>query len=290
MAELELLKKRMLNANPFEDDFKRAPSSVQFEEESKPVQASGNEIVNINNIIQKRVSESIDDEPVDELLVDRLRAFKERRQGKTPSNQLSKTALAEGKLQAKLGGKGSFKDTMSLRRMWAGLPTTKDTQDIVQSFTKIRTARDTPAGNMGLIFNFMKMLDPGSVVRESEFRAAGKAGDLPDKIQSAYDLIISGKKLTVKQRADFFTTAHEIYKGQKESQASIDSQFQGLAGEAGITSKIPVQFFRKGLDSQPKWVRDYNKKERAKELEGEVREGANGKFYQVLDGQVKEVK
>ena len=50
------------------------------------------------------------------------------------------------------------------------------------NYSKIRTAQkaDTAAGDLSLIFGYMKMLDPGSVVREGEFATAQNAGGISD--------------------------------------------------------------------------------------------------------------
>lgn len=112
---------------------------------------------------------------------------------------------------------------------------TKDFRAVRDSFNRIQASADnpTPAGDLSLIFNYMKMLDPGSVVRESEFAVAANAAPLltrygldPEKLQGVWE----GQKLTPEQRADFLTRAEQLYGEQ-------DATFQGLADAYSETAK-----------------------------------------------------
>lgn len=67
-----------------------------------------------------------------------------------------------------------------------------------------------PAGDLALIFNYMKMLDPGSTVRESEFATAENAGSVETRLWQTYNKIVSGEKLTVGQRKQFVGRAKAL--------------------------------------------------------------------------------
>ena len=56
---------------------------------------------------------------------------------------------------------------------------------------------------ISLIFGFMKMLDPGSVVREGEFATAQNAASIPDRIRNAYNRALEGTRLNPQQREMF---------------------------------------------------------------------------------------
>lgn len=58
------------------------------------------------------------------------------------------------------------------------------------------------AGDMALVFGFMRMLDPDSVVRESEFANAQDTAGLVGKLKATYNKIVNGQFLTPLQRAD----------------------------------------------------------------------------------------
>ena len=68
----------------------------------------------------------------------------------------------------------------------------------------------SPAGDVSMIFAFMKMIDPGSVVRESEFATAANTGSIPVRVWSLYNRIVTGERLTTGQRADFAKQAQNL--------------------------------------------------------------------------------
>lgn len=109
-----------------------------------------------------------------------------------------------------LGGRIS-----ELRKEFTGNNATKDFQKIVSAFTKIQSAaaNPSPASDMSLIFNYMKMLDPGSTVREGEYATAQNATNIPNRIRNAFNSAKDGTKLNHVQRADFATAAGRIYDG-----------------------------------------------------------------------------
>lgn len=72
------------------------------------------------------------------------------------------------------------------------------------------------AGDIGLIFNYMKTLDPGSTVREGEFATAANAGGVGTKVLNLYNKVISGERLTPEQRGAFFKQSKDIYTKSKD--------------------------------------------------------------------------
>jgi len=112
------------------------------------------------------------------------------------------------------------------------------------NFKKINAARSTPAGDVSLIFNFMKMLDPTSVVREGEQATAAAAGPLIDRVTlGAYNKAVLGTKLLPKQRADFKAEAQNIFASQMGAQLRREREFTGIAKRAGMNPKDVVLDF-----------------------------------------------
>jgi GH24 family phage-related lysozyme (muramidase) len=113
--------------------------------------------------------------------------------------------------------------------------------DTQAAFGRIHSVADsaTAAGDLALIFNFMKMLDPGSVVRESEFRSAEQAKSwlartekdglvIPSSVKTAIqkaDPDQSGAFLLPSQRQDFLSQARNIYDSNVDSQVRRQDQF-----------------------------------------------------------------
>ena len=65
----------------------------------------------------------------------------------------------------------------------------------------------TAASDVALLFNFMKMLDPKSIVRESEFKTAQNMGSLPQARHASLKSAVNWKKLTDKQRTQIYEEA-----------------------------------------------------------------------------------
>ena len=126
-----------------------------------------------------------------------------------------------------------------MRKERSGLPTTKATQEVSAAFNKVQKAAEEPsaAGDLSLIFNYMKMLDPGSVVREGEFANAQNAAGVPTRVQNLYNRVISGERLSGMQRGDFMKQAGKVYSAQKAVQDRVDKSFMDLAQKRGIDPK-----------------------------------------------------
>lgn len=109
-------------------------------------------------------------------------------------------------------------------------------------------ALQTGAGDMGLIYGYMKMLDPGSVVRESEFATAAQAGSYGQQIQGLVSRIISGERLPEEVRQQFVQSAEGIYSETSQNLGDINTQFSTRAQNYGVD---PDMFIRQPEAYQP---------------------------------------
>lgn len=112
----------------------------------------------------------------------------------------------------------------------------KDYNDALTGFYKVvEAAKDpSPAGDIALIFGYMKTLDPTSTVREGEFATAQNAGSVPTQIQSLYNKIINGERLTADQRADFVNSAKTQFTVYEERKQLADQYYSDLATRNNI--------------------------------------------------------
>lgn len=133
----------------------------------------------------------------------------------------------------------------SLRKEYIGLPTTKQTQDVSASIERVRQAGANPsaAGDLGLIFNYMKMLDPGSTVREGEFANAQNAAGVPEQVRNLWNRAKSGERLNPAQRMDFMTQAERQYQAQLDAQKNFESQYSDLARRLGVSPQDVLMTF-----------------------------------------------
>lgn len=128
------------------------------------------------------------------------------------------------------------KTAAELRKELMGLPPVKALQDVTASYEKIKSTatKPSPAGDISLITAYMKMLDPGSTVREGEFANAQNAAGVPERVVSLYNSVVNGKKLDDPQRADFVNQAANLYAAHYNRYKPLADEYGGLADRAGV--------------------------------------------------------
>ena len=103
---------------------------------------------------------------------------------------------------------------------------TKKTKELVESeisYNKLAEARNAKdgVGDLAMVFSFMKMLDPGSVVRESEFSAAQNTAGLLQKLRVAAAQIKEGDLLSDEQRTSFLELSKKFLDAGRLHMAKI---------------------------------------------------------------------
>ena len=143
---------------------------------------------------------------------------------------------------------GNFSQENTLRSQY--LTQTQPYTGIAQAFNKISAAAKDPsaAGDLSLIFGYMKILDPASVVREGEFATAQNAAGIPTQVSNMYNKVISGERLSDTQRADFINQARNLVKSQKGQLDNFNATYRGIATNYRLDpEKIIIDPF-KGID------------------------------------------
>ena len=147
------------------------------------------------------------------------------------------------------------KDVVTARKEFSSLPPVKQFSDQTSAYGRVVASVNdpSPSGDLALIFNFMKVLDPGSVVREGEFATAQNAGGIDQRTRSLYNRITSGERLTPEQRADFADRATRLYSEAQSQYQSIAEQYAGFAEQAGlpVDQVIPDFSYSKDLYTKP---------------------------------------
>lgn len=102
------------------------------------------------------------------------------------------------------------------RTEFMGLPEVREFNGIRNSYRQIRSLADRgdAMSDMGLVFSYMKMLDPGSAVREQEYASAANAAGVPDRIRNLYNNALAGEILSPRQRAEMVEAAQTIYQSR----------------------------------------------------------------------------
>ena len=109
-------------------------------------------------------------------------------------------------------GQKGYENESKLRNDFKSEPIYKDFQDMKSAHAQIQAgiAQGTPISDTAVATKIMKLLDPGSVVRESELAIAMAAAGKMDRMQNYVQMQISGEKLTPQQRKDFGALADEL--------------------------------------------------------------------------------
>jgi hypothetical protein len=137
-----------------------------------------------------------------------------------------------------LGTKETFKNERDLRNDFQGLPTTKAFREVQGAYDQINFALKNPsaANDLAAATKFMKLLDPGSVVRESELAMAMSATGLLDRVNNYADMMAKGYKLTPKQREDFYKSAEGLYSAASNRYNDAASEFRTIASDYGLNA------------------------------------------------------
>jgi len=92
----------------------------------------------------------------------------------------------------------------------------------------------SPAGDLAGATKIMKLLDPGSVVRESELGMAMAASGLMDRVQNYASMVMSGTTLTPTQRADFQKLADALYSESVNQYNAKRGEYRGIVERNGL--------------------------------------------------------
>lgn len=139
----------------------------------------------------------------------------------------------------------SSKDVATLRKEFDQLPEVKTFKTMRASMQQIMALGNNPnasaTDDVALIFSYMKMLDPTSVVREGEFATAQNTGGIPDQIRNAYNKAISGNRLNAEQRKSMVNSAAKVYYPVRENYNNVANQYHGYARDFGIDPNAIAQ-------------------------------------------------
>lgn len=114
---------------------------------------------------------------------------------------------------------------------------TKNFTDVQEAYRRIQAAEDNAAGDLSLIFSYMKMLDPGSVVREGEFATAQNAAGVPQRVVNLYNRILEGERLGEKQRKQFRGQAEKLFGAAGKRENEVRSGLEKVIKNYGLNAE-----------------------------------------------------
>ena len=138
-----------------------------------------------------------------------------------------------------------FKQEQDARKDYISTPEVKAFNEMKTSFGQINAGLNakSAAGDLTAATKFMKLLDPGSVVRESELYLAMNATGLIDRIANYKSRLENGEVLNPKQREDFRNVANQLFKAAENTKLTYDKQYEDIARSNNLDpSKIIVNY------------------------------------------------
>jgi len=140
---------------------------------------------------------------------------------------------------ASVSTKDAFKNERDLRNDLKSEPIYKAHQEVKSAYEQIKGAlgQNTPISDVAAATKIMKLLDPGSVVRESELGVAMASSGLLDRVTNYANMVISGQRLTPQQRKDFQKLADEFYSASEQQFNAKSSEYAGIAKDYGLNEQ-----------------------------------------------------
>ena len=194
--------------------------------------------------------------------MDRLGLTLGSQEDRNAADNMSREAIARREAKAALERANAgaanrpaheVKDAATIRREFQNLKTTKNAAAIAEANVKLQAAKPDAMGDRALIFAYMKLLDPDSVVRESEQEMIQNARSMGGNIEAWVGRHLSGKTLTDEQRAQIRNEAkaqmgavHSIYAQEK-------ARYEQIARDQGLDpALLRLQDFSASLPPPPK--------------------------------------
>lgn len=137
-------------------------------------------------------------------------------------------------VQVNIGeGQKGLDNEMKIRSAFSGEPVYKAYQEMRSAYGQITDSlrQESPAGDLAAATKFMKLLDPGSVVRESELYLAMKASGALDRFVNYANMRINGTSLTPTQRKDFQSLADQLFSTAANTYNAKRNEYADLARE-----------------------------------------------------------
>ena len=133
-------------------------------------------------------------------------------------------------------GQKGFENKMSAKKTFMSEPIYKDFNDMKAAYGQVISALDqgSPIGDVAGATKVMKLLDPGSVVRETELGIAMAASGRMDRLKYYFDNWASGNKLTPTQRNDFKALSNELYAAAGQAYNQKRGEYLDFGASTGV--------------------------------------------------------
>lgn len=149
--------------------------------------------------------------------------------GTAPLAQIKSQAATTG---TQIGQPPKLPETETkLRAEFEGDASVKTYRTVVPTYNAMVDAakRDNKASDLNIVYGLAKLMDPTSVVRESEFAMAAQAGNFGERIQGLVNMISGGGRLVPELRAQLLDEAKSRVDAYKATHDQVANQYRSLA-------------------------------------------------------------
>lgn len=111
----------------------------------------------------------------------------------------------------------------------------KNFSNVKDSYARISQAIQGkgPMADVSLIFQYMKMLDPGSTVREGEFATVQNSGSIPQRVIAAYNKAMNGDRVHPELRTEIASESEKLFGQAKKDHEVLRKYYGGIAKQYG---------------------------------------------------------
>lgn len=132
--------------------------------------------------------------------------------------------------------KEAFDRESALFKEYQANEAVKTYQGVRNGYERVRASAkaDSGPGDVSMIFAYMKMLDPTSVVREGEFATAENAGGVAPQLLNIYNRLLTGERLTPELRKQFLAAADQLYAETSANLQTLNEQMNSRSTGWGV--------------------------------------------------------
>jgi hypothetical protein len=151
--------------------------------------------------------------------------------GEAPAEAVKNQTAAAKDLRTSFNGVKEIDDFAKVNSAYSGILALTDP-----------TIPSSPLRDQGVIYQWMKLLDPSSTVREGEYASVKNARGVPEKIRNWWNQTLSGEILTPGQRKELREAAAPVW--QSHVPASRIKQYTELERSAGLSpgTVVPIEY------------------------------------------------
>ena len=104
----------------------------------------------------------------------------------------------------------------------------------LKSLSTVALESDNPAATLGMIFSYMKALDPSSVVRESEYATAEKARGIMAIATNFQNRLKTGERISPEQINNFVSAAEALHGAMQRDYEYKRNRYRQLSDSRGL--------------------------------------------------------